>query len=823
MAQANYEQLGVFYLGKTVDDDGDRTDDLLLYDSKDLTTHALVVGMTGSGKTGLSVGLLEEAAIDGLPAIVIDPKGDLGNLLLTFPDLAPSDFEPWVDPAEATRAGKTPDEFAKFTSELWRTGLDKWQQDGDRIRRFRESTDLTIYTPGASAGMPLSVMKSFDAPAEAVREDADALRERVDGATSGLLALLGIEADPVRSREYILLANLLQRAWSEGKDLDLGALIQDIQKPPFERLGVIDLETFYPAKDRIKLALQLNGLLASPGFSAWLDGEPLDIQSLLYRPDGRPRISIISIAHLSDSERMFVVTLLLNEMVAWMRSQSGTSSLRALLYMDEIYGYFPPSKNPPSKTPMLTLLKQARAFGLGCVLATQNPVDLDYKGLSNCGSWFIGRLQTEQDKNRILDGLESAAGAAGSSVDRAELSRRLGSLGKRVFLLNNVHEDGPQIFNTRWVLSYLRGPLMRSQIATLMASKKKALTADGAVGTAGGAGPSAIAAATPQEVEQASDVRKGKRPVLGEGVEELFALVLEEPNDGERVLYRPRVLAQAQVHFKRTTLGVDLWQDVALVTEPEGSSISWDGAGIAIGEAGPTTRKRPMGGARYAELPAVAQRAQAYRKAATGLKAHLYREHRLCLFSYPAGKLNSEAGESESDFRLRVQQERAEQRDLAVEKLRTAFARKMTALEKRIDTAAERVDREKSQLRDRKLQTAISFGSSLLGAVMGRKKFSSSTRTGMATALRNVGRSRREGDDVSRANEKLEDLLEEKGALEAQFEVAADEVKDEFSGQQVELVEVEIPMLKTDLSVKTIALLWTPWAIDSDGIVRPLS
>ena len=820
----DYERLGAFYLGKRVTPDGEPTDDLLLYDAKDLTTHALVVGMTGSGKTGLSVGVLEEAAIDGVPALVIDPKGDLGNLLLTFPDLDAASFEPWIDPADATRAGKTQEEYAKSTADLWRKGLASWHQTPERIQRFRDATDLTIYTPGASMGVPLSVMGSFDAPSEAVRSDPDALRERVDGATSGLLALLGIEADPVQSREYILLANLMQRAWAEGRDLDLGQLILEIQKPPFEKLGVIDLETFYPGKDRVSLAMKLNGLLASPGFAAWLEGEALDVQSLLYRPDGRPRISIVSIAHLSDAERMFVVTLLLNEVVSWMRSQSGTSSLRAILYMDEIFGYFPPSKNPPSKAPMLTLLKQARAFGLGCMLATQNPVDLDYKGLSNCGTWFIGRLQTEQDKNRVLDGLESAMASAGG-VARADLSKTLGSLGKRVFLLNNVHEDGPELFQTRWVLSYLRGPLVRDQISRLMSDKKAALASvepSGPPSSTDGTATAPASAATSAQKMEPEPADASRRPVVDEGVQEAFAVALEDRDDDERLVYRPTLYARAQLHYRRATYAVDQWQDVAVTAPVGGRSFSWDDAVVEDGE-GPKVKRRPDGGAAYDSLPSFAQRARSYSAAEKKLKTYLYRERRLVLFRHAATKSTSEVGETEADFRRRLHQALAEERDLAVEKLRGKYATRMGALEKRIATAQERLDREESQLRDRKLQTAISFGASLLGAVVGRKLTSSRNQSGAARALRDIGRTRREGDDVERAEERLEDLAEEKQQLEAEFDADVAALRDGSGADQVELEQVEIPLLKTDLVVHEIVLLWRPWAVNPAGIARALT
>ncbi|HYN99002.1 MAG TPA: DUF87 domain-containing protein, partial [Actinomycetota bacterium] len=406
----DFEKLGSFYLGRLYDLATKQAEpDLLLYDSKDLTTHAVCVGMTGSGKTGLCLGLIEEAAIDGIPAILIDPKGDLANLMLTFPDLSPADLEPWVNADQAASEGISVPELATRQAEMWRTGLAEWGQDGGRIRRLKDAAEVAIYTPGSKAGIPVSVLKSFTAPSAAVLADSEALADRISSTVTALLSLAGIEADPIRSREHILLSTILGSAWREGRSLELADLIQLIQNPPMTRIGVMEVESFFPAKDRFELALGLNSLLASPGFEVWMEGEPLDIGAMLRTAEGKPRLAILSIAHLNDTERMFFVSLVLSEMLAWTRSQAGTTSLRALLYMDEIAGYFPPVANPPSKAPLLTLLKQARAFGVGIVLATQNPVDLDYKGLSNAGTWLIGRLQTARDTDRVLEGLEGAA------------------------------------------------------------------------------------------------------------------------------------------------------------------------------------------------------------------------------------------------------------------------------------------------------------------------------------------------------------------------------------------------------------------------------
>ena len=460
----DFEKLGLFYLGRRYDMAGGRAlDEAVLYDSRDLVTHAVCVGMTGSGKTGLCLSLIEEAAIDGVPVIAIDPKGDLGNLLLTFPKLSAAEFRPWVDEDEARRKGQTVDAYAAAEAERWRAGLAEWGEDGARIERLRGAADFTIYTPGSRAGVPVSILSSFAAPPAAARADGEAMAERAASTATSVLSLAGLDAPP-RSREHTLVTSLFGAAWAEGKDLDLASLIQQVQSPPFSKVGVVDLEAFFPAKERFDLAMRLNGLLAAPGFAQWLEGAPLDPASLLYSAKGKPRVAVFSIAHLGDAERMFFVSLLLNQVVAWMRGQTGTTSLRAVLYMDEILGYFPPVANPPSKAPLMTLLKQGRAFGLGVVLATQNPVDLDYKGLANTGTWFLGRLQTERDKARMLDGLE---GAAAGSMDRAETDRLLSALDKRVFLLHNVHEKAPVVFQTRWTLSYLRGPLSRDQIRSL--------------------------------------------------------------------------------------------------------------------------------------------------------------------------------------------------------------------------------------------------------------------------------------------------------------------------------------------------------------------
>ncbi len=800
----DYEKLGAFYLGRALDPTSGAPGELVLYDSKDLTTHAVILGMTGSGKTGLGIALLEEAAIDGIPALVIDPKGDLGNLLLAFPDLSPADFRPWVDPAEAQRKGLSVEDFAAQTAASWRKGLADWGQEPARIARYRDAVELAIYTPGSTAGRPLSVLKGFAAPPTAVLQDPDSLRERILSSVSGLLALLGIEADPVRSREHILLSTLLDHAWRQGQGLDLAGLIRAIQEPPMTQVGVLDLESFYPQKERFSLAMALNGLVASPGFAAWMQGEPLDVQRLLFTPEGKPRLAVLSIAHLSDAERMFFVTLLLGEVVAWMRAQSGTSSLRALLYMDEVFGYFPPTANPPSKVPMLTLLKQARAYGLGVVLATQNPVDLDYKGLGNAGTWFLGRLQTERDKLRVLDGLESAA--SGATPPRAKLDTLLSNLKQRTFLMINAHDDAPTLFQTRWVLSYLRGPLTREQIAQLKGAAAPPTTPP--VVSQSGAAPAPAAA--------------GARAVVPPGVTEVFR-PWRGSGAGGRLEYRPGLLATARLHYVDAKNAVDTWESLTLsapvpdelATEP------WAAAEIVVGA--PEVEREAAPNAGFAALPASATRARSYEAWARAAEDHLYRTRSLTLWRCAKPKLAGKPGESQGDFRARLAQAARESRDEAVEGLRRKYASKVQTLEDRMRTAEERVAREKSQASQAQVSSGISIAGAVLGALFGRKKVSVGTISRAGTAARGMGRAGKEAKDVDRAEEGVDVLRERLAELEATIAAEAAQLQADNDPAGLELEEARIAPRKSDISVAGVVLAWTPQGARSREASRDAS
>lgn len=795
-----YEKLGVFYLGREVDANGKLTPNPILYESKDLTTHAVCVGMTGSGKTGLCLSLLEEAALDQIPAILIDPKGDLGNLMLTFPDLKPADFRPWIDESVAVRKGVTADQFAADTAATWAKGLASWDQDGERIRRLRAAADVAIYTPGGDAGLPLTVLRSFDAPAATLVDDAEAFHDRVVGAVSGLLVLVGIDPDPIQSREHILLTTIVDGAWRQGRNLDLAALIREVQSPAFDRVGVFDLESFFPAKERFELAMRLNGVLASPGFAAWMKGDPLDVDRLLYAPDGRPRLAILSIAHLGERERMFFVTMLLNEMVAWMRGKSGTSSLRALLYMDEVTGYLPPTANPPSKPPMMTLLKQARAYGLGVVLATQNPVDLDYKALSNTGTWFLGRLQTERDKERVMDGLEGASTASGHAFDRRKLEATLSGLDSRVFLLNNVHEDEPVLFHTRWAMSYLRGPLTRDHIRTLMASRRAE------------ASPAAAGAAAVSP----SPTTAAPRPVTPPGVDEVF--LAPTVSGAGSLVYRPALLGQARLHYLDARAKVDLWRDVALLSLllDDVEADPWPGAD-ALRPGDVAIDADPQSGARFSEAPAAVLDAKRYGTWSKALAGHLYRERPLTLLHCADLKATSEPGESEAAFRGRLAQAFHEERDLTLETLRKRYATKLASAQERIRVARERVEREESQLGQQKLQTAVSLGATVLGALFGRKVASSANVGRASQTIRGAGRMSKEKEDIERASATVTSHEQKLQDLEADLQAEIDKLEDRYDVSAIELTEKLVRARKTEIGVTRLALAWTPWIRRADG------
>ena len=768
----DFEILGSFYLGRDIDKETP-----FLYDSADLTTHAVIVGMTGSGKTGLGITLLEEAAIDGIPALIIDPKGDLANLALQFPNLAPEDFRPWISEEEAAREGRSPDDYAAAQAELWKNGLAKWGEDTARIAKLGESAEVEIYTPGSRAGTPVSVIQTLAAPPEEIRDEPELLNAQIETTVASLLGLLEIGGDPSRSREGVFLATLLHHHWDRGESLDLPTLAREIQKPPFNQVGILDIEAFFPEKERFQLVLALNTLLASPQFASWREGVPLDIQQLLYTPKGKPRLAVFSIAHLSDRERMFFVSMLLGAILSWMRQQRGSTALRALLYMDEIFGYFPPNGNPPSKKPLLTLMKQARAFGLGVVLATQNPADLDYKGLSNAGTWFVGRLQAERDKLRLLDGL------AGLGLDRKAIDTKLSSLGKRKFLMNNVHENAPVIFETRWTLSYLCGPLTRDQIRRLKR---------------GNGEQPATAPAAHSATEHTS------APPMVSKVRQIFPKTLQP---GTLV---PRLVGVATVRYRDPKAKVDLTENVALAIDfPDGlEPAAWD-EGLPFDPADYTQNPPPpQPGVEWEAVPPQGLRAASYDSWKRDFANWLLDRHTLTLWECPLVNLVSTPDETEGDFRARLAPVLRDEREKKLNELREKAAKQEEALAAKLRAAEEKLRLLEAKAGESRLTTLLQGASTMLSLFLGRKKLSATTISRAGSTARGISRTLQQSETIAAARARIEELQAERNALEESVRQEMDTLRNTYDAATAPLTPRTLRPARTGTRVEWMALGW---------------
>jgi hypothetical protein len=807
-----YEKLGVFYLGRQYNGSNltHETDESppVLYASKDLTTHGVCVGMTGSGKTGLCLGLLEEAAIDQIPVIAIDPKGDVGNLLLTFPQLATNDLLPWVDPAVAEREGISINTLAEREISRLRDGLAQFGQNGTRIQRLRDSVEMTIYTPGSQAGRSLSLLRSFSAPSATQLQEPEFIAERIQSAVSGLLSLLGIAADPLRSREHILLSQILKNEFSSQRGVTLAELIGAVQTPSFSTVGVFELEAFFPKKERLELAMALNNLLAAPGAQALSQGEALEISSLLRTTGGKPKLSIISIAHLSDSERMAFVTTLLSEIVVWMRCQSGTSSLRALLYMDEIFGFFPPTAAPPSKQPMLTLLKQARAFGLGVMLATQNPVDLDYKGLSNCGTWFIGRLQTERDKARVLDGLEGAAASSGQSFDRGEIDRLLSGLPKRVFLMNNVHEGKPRLIETRTTLCYLRGPVTREEIKRLMhtsASNEQPNIAHASPITAP---VTSVIASTPQPATALIKSHESRDGVPVEANEVFFPAF----NQVSGVTYRPGIFARATLHFIDKKSNIDLWRTIERWTPIflTDADPNWEASEAVPPIVSNHVSASPLSESLFAPLPSPLRIAKNYGAFRKTFAQYLYQSEALVQKQIKSLGITSQTDETPAQFAERVELALREKRDNELEELQNDYRDAFEKLNNKLEKANAKIKRDRQISSTESVSVAVTVGSGLLGALLGRKSATKSTLSRVETASRRSAKALRARIDLEQAEQSRELLEQAMRHLEQEFVEESAKLDALLKTESQTIVERRISPRKSDIRVETLRLAWRP-------------
>ncbi len=786
-----YEKMGLFYLGREKDiKTGEDTEDLLLLKNKNLTTHAAIIGMTGSGKTGLGVGIIEEAVLDGIPSIVIDPKGDMGDLLLAFDDFDPKKFEPWIDKAEAERKGLDIPSFAQKTAQMWEEGIKSWGQDRNRVKRYKEGADFTIYTPGSSAGISLSVLSSFDAPSADILDDPDTFAYMLNSTVSSILALIGEDVDPLTSKPYLLLTTIFKYFWKKGTSLSLEALIGHVTNPPFEKVGVLPLKSFYPQNERLKLAMLLNNVLASPTFEAWIKGEALDIQKLLYTSDAKPRVAILSIAHLNDNERMFFVTLLLNKYISWMRTLSGTGSLRTLLYMDEIFGFFPATSNPPSKNPMLLLLKQARAYGVGIVLSTQNPVDLDYKGLSNIGSWFIGRLQTKQDINRVIDGLIKSGSEA---LDKKTITTLLANMQKRTFLLKSAHRDTIALFGTRWVMCYLAGPLSKPQIKLLMQEKKEK--------------QQKIHEQREQYIANTPETpasTKSAPPPLSDEIEQFYLNTFNED-----CTYIPYLLANGSIHFYNAKRAIDEEENFYLKypLDERLKEIEWK-EGDENEDDFDLYDIAPVEACDYAPLPSFISDMKNLKPLEKSFADYLYRGQKLTLYRIEKLKLESELYESEEDFRIRVADYLRDEREEEIEKLKKKYEKKRESLEKKLSRALDKLQKEEADVSASTTNTVLSFGMTILDAFLGRSAVKRSTTSKAGTALRSAGRMYREKEDVERAAQRVEEIEEEIEELEEELTEEIEEISEKYTLENFEIEPFYIKPRRSDIHDIEVAILW---------------
>jgi hypothetical protein len=821
-----------FYLGSRIDPSTGQPDgNQLLYDPIDLTTHAVVVGMTGSGKTGLCVGLMEEAALNGIPSLMIDPKGDITNTLLHFPDLAPEDFQPWVNPDQARREGKSVEQAAAETASLWKEKLAEIGIGKERLTALQDAVEYAVYTPGSDAGIPVSILASFQAPLISWESNREMLREKISSTVTALLGLVGIkDVDPVRSREHILLANIFEHAWSQGRDLDLGELILQTQSPPFSKLGVFEVNTFFPEKDRFNLAMSLNNILAAPAFQVWIEGQPLDIPGLLYTPDGRPRHSVFYIAHLSDTERMFFVTLLFSAFESWMRTQAGTTSLRALLYFDEIFGYLPPVNNPSSKQPMLRMLKQARAFGVGLVLVTQNPVDVDYKALSNAGTWFIGKLQTDQDKQRLLDGLQ---GAMSGDINRGVYDRLISTLGKRVFLLHNVHTPGsgggPQLFRTRWAMNYLAGPLTRAQIPLLNQLKnvsrlpttgKSYVYEERPAGVETPATTVPAAAPTPNAAP-APVTAPSTRPAIPNGVKEYFlpnnltftqsfkaaGKTYPEQAYSQGLVYRPVLLAQASIRFLNRKYNLDYAVDrAALVETPDRrGALRWDNYQVAPVQPG-SLDNSPDPQASFAPLEAPFTDARTIAAMERDFADWAYRTTEVVVRSNEALKVYAGPDVSHGEFRRMCDEAARQGREAEVKKIEDAYTKRIEAIRVKLSREERELAEDRSRLSHRKMEEMGTHAENIFGLFGGRKR-------SLTTSLSK----RRITDQAKAAVEEsvaaIEDYKRQMAALEKEKVEAVRSVQERWGELAAQVTEIKVTPYKKDILMELFGVAWMPFHI----------
>jgi hypothetical protein len=795
-------------------------DEPYVINQRDLVTHAVCLGMTGTGKTGLGIVLLEEVLLQSVPTIIIDPKGDITNLALTFDKLQPSDFEAWTDSDSATQQHKSVAQLAAQTAKQWGEGL---QRDGilpERIARFNDRVDVRIYTPGSDAGISVNVLRSFAPPSGLTwARHTELLRDRIAQTCSAILELVGIEADPLKSREHILMALVFESAWRAGQDLDLPYLIRMIQEPPVQRVGMFDLEAFYPRKDRFELCMLLNNIAASPSFVAWQTGEPLDVQTLLQpirgvggsNPIGKTRASIFCLAHLDDAERQFFVTLLLSQMVSWMRAQSGTSVMRALVYFDEVYGYCPPfPRNPSSKTPLMQLLKQGRAAGLSVFLATQNPADLDYKGLGNVGTWFVGRLRTERDRMRAREGLEGA----GVGIDRDELESPLSSLPPRTFLAQQA-SGAAQFMQTRWAMSYLRGPLTNAQINLL--KTQRGWQSDSAPVSAPFVAPvAATASAIPSDdapIQKPTFQRRiaMERTALPPDVREVFlhrVSLAQSRVAGANTprMYRPYLLASAVARITDRASGV-MYDDrfSYLVTLDRVLRAPDFAQAQALAGFEPSALEHePLPDVEFANLPAGIN-VRWLRQCERLLIEHVYRHVVAKVWYNRTLKVYGAPNENQQDLRQRCEDLARAKRDADAERVRKQFDTRIAALQDKLAREERELTADRKELDARKREEMLTNAESLFNFVL-RRRHTTGRSVSYGAQKRRLTQSAAE--DVRESEDMIELLRDQLQQAEREYRDSLNAISDKWTAALNDLQEISLVPRKSDIFADVVAIAW---------------
>ena len=807
---------GDFFLGKTYDlEAGKMVDELVYYDPDDLTTHGVITGMTGSGKTGLGVIMLEEAALQGIPAIIVDPKGDLTNLLLHFPDLLPEDFKPWIDRDAARREGKTVEEAAEGAAKLWKNGLASYGIQKPQLEALRDAAEYAVYTPGSDAGLPVSILASFTAPAIPWEGNKEILRDKISSTVTAVLGLIGIkDIDPVRTKEHILLSNIFEHAWKHGQDLDMATLITHVQSPPFDKLGVFSLDQFYPQDDRFELAMLLNNFLAAPAFHTWLEGAPLDIGPILFTPDGKPRHSVFYLAHLSDQERMFFVTLLYTAIETWMRTQKGSGSLRAMVYFDEVAGYLPPVSNPPSKSIILRMLKQARAFGVGLILATQNPVDLDYKALSNAGTWMVGKLQTDQDKARLLDGLEGAS----PGINRGDFDRMISMIDKRVFLLHNVHEEKPQVFHTRWAMNYLPGPLTRTQIPSLN---------DLVNAKSHGAGGQQIKADASSEAEGKSQLGQTVVPVLQGSVSVQYFPVNIGPETALRaankslpveirqpqLVYQPVLAGQARVAFldRKHNISHEALYAVRMDEYRKKGFVRWEDFIIDPINMG-LLRQAPQPGASFESLDQLGiESGGVISDLQKNFEDWIYRTQTMTLRINEALGVVAGPEVSDQEFREMCEDAVEEKKGLEIEDIKTKYEKKLDSLEDKLKREMLELEEDKQELSHRRMEEAGKGLENIIGLFAGRRR-------SISTSLTKRRMTSKAKADVEESEQEIAEIEQDMKEMEKELADELEEVAERWEDAISAVIEEPVSPYKKNIFIEMFGILWLPhYAFDQDG------